>query len=169
LLNAHSASAIEPASYRQSQQCPDKELWHKAYEEEIEAHRLNSTWEIVKLPPRKHAIGFRWFMKVKFNADGSLDCYKARMVAKGYSQCPGFDFKETFTSTIRYSTIWIILAIAALEDLELHSVDISHTYLNGNLEEEIYMKQPEGFEVGGLEFVYKLKKSLYGLKQAGRV
>ena len=67
----------------------------------------------------------------------------------------------------RYSTIRIILAIAALEDQELHSVDISHAYLNGDLEEKIYMQQPEGFEVGGPEFVCKLKKSLYGLKQAG--
>jgi hypothetical protein len=91
------------------------------------------------------------------------------MVAKGYSQCPGFDFKETFAPTVRYSTIRIILTIAALEDLELRSLDISHAYLNGELEEEIYMRQPEGFEVGGPDYVCKLKKSLYGLKQAGWV
>jgi len=102
----------------------------------MEAHGLNGTWEIVKLPPGKHAIGSRWFMKVKHNADGSLDHYKARLVAKGYSQCSGFDFKKTFAPTVRYSTIRIILAIAALEDLELRSVDISHAYLNGELEEE---------------------------------
>jgi hypothetical protein len=144
-------------------------LWHKACEEEMEAHRLNGTWEITKLPHGKRAIGSRWFMKVKHNADGSLDRYKARLVAKGYSQRPGFDFKETFAPTVRYSTIRIILAIAALEDLELRSVDISHAYLNGELEEEIYMQQPEGFEVGGPQYVCKLNKSLYGLKQAGRV
>ena len=126
----------------------------------MEAHRLNSTWEIVKLPSGKYAIGFRWFMKVKFNADSSLDCYKARMVAKGYSQHPGFNFKERFAPTVRYSTIWINLAIATLEDLELCSVDIFHAYLNGNLEEKIYMQQSEGFEIGGLEFVCKLKKSI---------
>jgi hypothetical protein len=135
----------------------------------MDAHSQNGTWEIVKLPPGKRAIGSRWFMKVKYNADGSLDRYKARLVAKGYSQRPGFDFKETFAPTVRYSTIRIILAIAALEDLELRSIDISHAYLNGHLEEEIYMQQPEGFEVGGPEFVCKLNKSLYGLKQAGRV
>jgi hypothetical protein len=135
----------------------------------MEAHRQNGTWEIVKLPPGKRAIGSRWFMKVKHNADGSLDRYKARLVAKGYSQRPGFDFKETFAPTVRYSTIRIILAIAALEDLELRSIDISHAYLNGELEEEIFMQQPEGFEVGGPEYVCKLQKSLYGLKQAGRV
>ena len=108
-------------------------------------------------------------MKVKHNADGSLDRYKSRLVAKGYSQRPGFDFKETFAPTVRYSTIRIVLALAALEDLELRSVDISHAYLNGTLEEEIYMTQPEGFEVGGPDHVCKLVKSLYGLKQAGRV
>jgi hypothetical protein len=91
------------------------------------------------------------------------------LVAKGYSQCPGFDFKETFAPTVCYSTIRIVLALAALEDLELRSIDISHAYLNGTLEEEIYMQQPEGFEVGGPDHVCKLRKSLYGLKQAGRV
>ena len=157
LLNAHSASVSEPTSYKQSQLRPDGDSWHKACEEEMQAHKLNGTWQIVKLPPGKRAIGSRWFMKVKYNADGSLDRYKARLVAKGYSQRPGFDFKETFAPTVRYTTIRTILAIAALEDLELRSVDISHAYLNGQLEEEIYMKQPEGFEVGGPEYVCKLK------------
>ena len=169
LINANSAHTVEPASYQQSQKRPDADLWHTACEEEMEAHKLNGTWEVVKLPPGKRAIGSRWFMKVKHNADGSLDRYKARVVAKGYSQRPGFDFKETFAPTVRYSTIRTILAIAALEDLELRSVDISHAYLNGTLEEEIYMQQPEGFEVGGPEYVCRLWKSLYGLKQAGRV
>ena len=169
LLQAHSASAPEPTSYAMSQRRPDADLWHQACLEEMEAHRVNGTWEIVKLPPGKRAIGSRWFLKVKYNADGSLDCNKARVVAKGYSQRPGFDFKETFAPTVRYSTIRTILAIAALEDLELRSVDISHAYLNGKLEEEIYMQQPEGFEVGGPDHVCRLLKSLYGLKQAGRV
>ena len=86
VINAHSVSVPEPMSYRQSQSCSDKDLWHEACLEEMEAHKQNGTWQIVKLPPGKHAIGSRWFMKVKYNADGSLERYKARLVAKGYSQ-----------------------------------------------------------------------------------
>ncbi len=85
------------------------------------------------------------------------------------SQCPGFDFKETFAPTVCYSTICIVLALVALEDLKLYSVDIFHAYLNGTLEEDIYMLQPKGFEVGRPDHVYRLRKLLYGLKQAGRV
>ena len=80
-----SASIPEPTSYKQSQLSSDRDSWHKACEEEMEAHWLNGTWEVVKLPPGKHAIGSRWFLKVKFNADGSLDRYMARLVTKGYS------------------------------------------------------------------------------------
>ena len=94
---------------------------------------------------------------------------QARLVAKGYSQRPGFDFTETFAPTVRYSAVRTILALAGLEDMEIHSLDISNAYLNGVLEEEIYMEQPEGFAVEGKEdWVCRLKKSLYGLKQAGR-
>ena len=84
LIQAGAASTPEPTSFRQSQQCSDADLWQKACEEEMEAHRLNGTWEIVKLPPGKRAIGSRWFMKVKHNADGSQDRHKASLVAKGY-------------------------------------------------------------------------------------
>jgi hypothetical protein len=105
---------------------------------------------------------------VKRHADGSIERYKARLVAKGYSQRPGFDYTEVFAPTFRQSSLRLILALSAIEDLELRSVDISSAFLNGDLDEEIYMKQPEGFHEGGLNHVCKLKKSLYGLKQAAR-
>ena len=167
----HALSAVqsEPRTYRQSQSLPDAAKWTEAAEDELKAHAENGTWEIVKLPAGKKAIGSRWFMKIKRLADGSIDRYRARLVAKGYSQRPGFDFLETFAPTVRVSAVRAILAIAAIEDLELRSIDVSHAFLNGDLEEEIYMEQPEGFEVGGPDHVCRLKKSLYGLKQAGRV
>jgi hypothetical protein len=115
-------------------------------------------------------VGSKWIFKVKRNADGSVERFKARLVAKGYSQRPGFDFTETFTPTVRYSAVRTILAIAALEDMHIHSLDISNAYLNGVLEEEVYMQLPEGFEaIGRPGDVLLLKKATYGLKQAGRV
>ena len=115
-------------------------------------------------------VGSKWIFKVKKNIDGSVEHFKARLVAKGYSQRPGFDFTETFAPTVRYSAVRTILALAGLEDMEVHSLDISHAYLNGVLEEEVYMQLPEGFEdLGNPGDVLLLKKAIYGLRQAGRV
>ena len=105
----------------------------------------------------------------KYNADGSIERYKARLVAKGYSQRPGFDYLEIFAPTARMASIRTVPALAAIDDLHLRSVDISHAFINGELEEEIYMQQPEGYHFGKPGYVLRLRKSLYGLKQAGRV
>ena len=121
------------------------------------------------LPPGKKAIPCRWVLVKKHNPDGSVERYKGRLVGKGYSQRPGFDYVETFAPTVRMASIRTVLALSALEDLDLRSVDISHAFINGDLEEEIYMQQPEGFHFGGKDDVLRLNKSLYGLKQAGRV
>jgi hypothetical protein len=96
-------------------------------------------------------------------------CYKARVVAQGFSQRPGVDFTETFTPTTKWAALRSIFALAAFEDLELESVDISNAYLNGKLKDvEVYMKQPEGFEVKDSSWAAKLQKGLYGMKQGGR-
>ena len=167
---AHLASTSEPRTFRESQKHAESAQWKKACLEELEAHNTNGTWKVVKLPPGKKVIGSRWHFKVKRNTDGSIERFKARLVAKGYSQRPGFDFTETFAPTVRYSAVRTILALAALEDMEIHSLDISNAYLNGVLEEEIYMQLPEGFEdLGKPGDVLLLNKALYGLKQAGRV
>jgi hypothetical protein len=108
----------------------------------------NGTWEIVDLPEGQKAIGSGWVFKVKHNQDGSIERFKARLVAKGYSQRPGLDYNESFAPTFRPATLRIIMALAATEDLELRSVDITSAFTNGDLDEEIYMKQPEGFHVG---------------------
>ena len=168
--HAHLSSITEPQTFKQSQKLPESSQWKKACLEELEAHKLNGTWKVVQLPPGKKLVGSRWHFKVKRNTDGSVERFKARLVAKGYSQRPGFDFTETFAPTARYSAVRAILALAALEDMEIHSLDISNAYLNGVLEEEIYMELPEGFEdLGKPGDVLLLLKACYGLKQAARV
>ena len=104
----------------------------------------NDFWELLDLPGRK-AIGNKWIFKVKCRVDGSLDKFKARLVAKGYTQVEGVDYKETFSPVVRLSSVRLLQALVAHLDLELFQMDVKTAFLNGNLEEEIYMDQPIGF------------------------
>jgi hypothetical protein len=158
----------EPKTFREAMQCPDADLWYQAAVKEMEAHIKNGTWELVKLLPSHKPIGSWWVFKVKRNADGSVECYKARLIAKGFSQCPGVDFDETFSPTTKWAALRVIFALAALEDWELKSIDIFNAYLNGKLKNiEVYMRQPEGFAEKDDAWVTRLLKGLYGLKQGG--
>ena len=166
----HSGQSMpDPRNLKEALRRPDADKWQAAADEEIQAHIANGTWEPCKLPSGRTAIGCKWVLLQKFNPDGSIERYKGRLVAKGFSQRPGFDYTETFAPTVRMATIRTVLALSALEDLHLRSIDISHAFINGTLEEEIYMEQPEGYHFGNPGDVLRLKKSLYGLKQAGRV
>jgi transposase InsO family protein len=168
-LKSSQSHEHEPKTLKEAMQRPDEaEKWYKAAMEEIQSLIENGTFELVQLPPGRKAIGSRWVFKVKRNADGSIERYKARFVAQGFAQRPGFDFTETFAPTPKWAALRAILALAAIEDLELESVDISSAYLNGELTEEVYVRQPEGFVEKGKDWYWKLLKSLYGLKQAGR-
>ena len=112
----------------------------------------------------------KWVFKIKRNADGSISKYKARLVAKGYVQQHGVDYDEVFAPVARIETIRLIIALAAHEGWEIHHLDVKTTFLHGELKEEVYVVQPEGFYVAGKENkVYKLKTTLYGLKQAPRL
>jgi transposase InsO family protein len=162
------AAGSEPNSYAQAMKGPDAHKWREAATEEINAHLQNGTWEVVPLPSGKKAIKSGWVWKIKRNADGSVERYKARFVAKGYSQRPGFDFFEVYMPTVKYPTLRTIIALAAKEGYHLRSIDISNAFLKGDLDEEIYMEQPEGFRQGGSGFVLRLLRAIYGLKQAGR-
>jgi len=129
----------------------------------------NKTWDLVPYPNEKNVIGNKWIYKVKFNSIGDINKYKARLVAKGLAQKYSVDYEETFALMEKMPTIRIILALFATQGWKCFQLDAKSAFLNGDLDVEIFMNQPEGFIVEGKEsFVYKLKKSLYGLKQAPR-
>ena len=159
----------EPKNIREALTCPSSDKWKIAMEEEMESMRSNNVWELVDLPKGRRAIGNKWVLKIKRKPDGSIDRYKARLVAKGYTQQEGIDYEETFSPVVRFASIRLILAIVANLDLELHQMDVKTAFLNGELEEEIYMEQPTGFIIKEQEHkVCKLLKSIYGLKQSSR-
>lgn len=127
-------------------------------------------YSLVPRPRDRKPIGCKPVLKIKRGADGQIIKYKIRIVAKGYSQTYGIDYDETYAPVVRYSSLRMLLALAAHYDLELHHMDVKSAYLNGDLVEEIYMEQPEGAPIieGKEDWVCRLHKSLYGLKQAGR-
>lgn len=168
---------IEPKTLADALKQPDANKWVTAALAEIEAHLQNGTWELAQLLPGRRAIGSRWVFKIKCLPDGSIDKYKGRIVAQGYSQVHGIHYNEIFASTARMAAMHTVLAIAAAEDLELESVDISTTFLNGDIDAEIYMRVPEGLKVEGeprpgedpKRWVVRLLKGLYGIKQGPRI
>uniref|UniRef100_A0A2N9IG39 Integrase catalytic domain-containing protein n=1 Tax=Fagus sylvatica TaxID=28930 RepID=A0A2N9IG39_FAGSY len=148
---------------------PDRDEWMTAMQEEMSSMDKNNVWELVDLSPGRKTIGNKWVLKVKRKADGSIDRYKARLVAKGYTQREGIDYEDTFSPVVRFASIRLILSIVAKQDLELFQMDVKTAFLNGELDEEIYMAQPAGFEAKGHERkVCRLKRSIYGLKQSSR-
>ena len=144
--------------------------WTKAMNEEMEALQKNNTWELCQLPKGKKKVGCKWVFTVKLKADGSIDRYKARLVAKGYTQKYGVDYQETFAPVAKMNTIRILISIAVNRDWALQQFDVKNAFLNGDLEEEVYMELPPGVKIKSVceTKVCKLKKALYGLKQSPR-
>lgn len=120
----------EPSSFAQAKKFDE---WIKAMNEELIALESTDTWEVVSLPDGKHAIGCRWVYKVKLNADGTLERYKAHLVAKGYTQQEGIDFVDTFSPVAKMTTIKTILSVAAVKQWSLTHLDVSNAFLNGKL------------------------------------
>ncbi|XP_068331482.1 uncharacterized protein [Pyrus communis] len=157
----------EPQTYKAVLESSEAPYWNEAIQSEIESIMQSNTWELVNLPPGNKLIGHKWIFKRKLRTDGTIDKYKARLVAKGYRQKEGLDYFDTYSPVARITSIRLLIAIAFVYNLEIHQMDVKTTLLNGELDEEIYMEQPEGFIVKCQEKkVHKLIKSLYGLKQA---
>ena len=157
---------MEPEGYEEA---TADQKWRNAMKEELIMIEKNKTWELVDRPNHKKAIGVKWVYRTKLNSDGSVNKYKARLVVKGYAQVFGVDFSETFAPVARLETIRMLMSLAAQKGWIIHQMDVKSAFLNGYLEEEIFVEQPEGFVVQGQEEkVYRLRKALYGLKQAPR-
>ena len=159
----------EPKTYKQAIKGQHAEQWNKAMFEEISSLNSHQTWDLVDLPDGRNLVGCKWVYKTKYKANGQIDRFKARLVAQGYSQEAGVDYDEVFAPVARYTSIRSVLAIANQLDLEVHQMDVKSAFLNGELEDEIFMKQPSGFvDKRYPAKVCKLNKSLYGLKQSAR-
>jgi hypothetical protein len=159
----------EPKTYSEAMVGPDSEKWLGAMRSELESMRENQVWNLVDPPDGVKTIECKWVFKKKIDVDGNIHIYKARLVAKGFRQIQGVDYDETFSPVAMLKSIRILLAIAAYFDYEIWQMDVKTAFLNGNLSEDVYMTQPEGFvNPKNAGKICKLQKSIYGLKQASQ-
>ena len=157
----------DPKTYKEAIASRDTSFWKDAIKDEMDLIMSNYTWELINLPPASKPIGCKWVFRKKYHTDGMLHTYKAKLVAKGFQQKEGIDYFDTYAPVARITSIRVIFALASIYDLYVHQMDVKTAFLNGDLNEEVYMEQPEGFVLPGHEHkVCKLVKSLYGLKQA---
>ena len=134
----------EPSSYFEAISSLDELLWKEAIKTELDYILKNQTWVLVDLSLGAKPICYKWIFKRKYFPDGSIEKYKARLVAKGFSQKQNFDYLDTFAPVTRISSIRILITLASIAKLFIHQMDVKTSFLNGDLEEEIYMLQPEG-------------------------
>ncbi|GJR24016.1 retrovirus-related pol polyprotein from transposon TNT 1-94 [Tanacetum coccineum] len=159
-------TSVEPKNYKEAltQAC-----WIEAMQEELHEFERLEVWELVPPPDKAFVISLKWIYKVKLDELGGILKNKARLVARGYRQEEGIDFEESFAPVARLEAIRIFLAFAAHMNMVIYQMDVKTAFLNGNLREEVYVSQPDGFvDPDKPNHVYKLKKALYGLKQAPR-
>lgn len=161
-------SLKDPETLQEALAAPDKEEWKAAMQSELDSLKASETWELVPRPKGRQVVKCKWVFRRKYDANGDLERYKARLVACGYSQVEGIDFKETFSPVVKLKSIRTLLAIAVEREWKIHQVDITAAYLNGTLKEAVYMEQPKSSRAREDDKVCLLKKSLYGLRQSGR-
>ncbi|KAK8680586.1 hypothetical protein V6N13_109528 [Hibiscus sabdariffa] len=159
----------EPKTYQEAVASSDSEKWLEAMRSEMDSMSENQVWTLVEPPEGIKPIGCKWVFKKKTDMDGNVQTYKGRLVAKGFRQIHGVDYDETFSPVAMFKSIRILLAVAAFHDYEIWQMDVKTAFLNGKLEEDVYMTQPEGFVTPeDARKVCKLQRSIYGLKQASR-
>ena len=160
----------DPKTLSEAQARSNWPRWKEAMDRKLATLEKAGTWSTVPRPPNKNVVGSKWVFRIKRKADGSVEKYKARLVACGFTQVYGVDYFNTFLPVAKLASFRTILAIAACNDWEIESFDFNGAYLNGELNEneEIYMQSLPGYDSPGLTSVKRLHKSLYGLKQAGR-
>ena len=156
----------EPQSWEEMMKSPNKDQWIEAFNKEINSLTSMKTWSQISKPKEKPIIKSKWIFKVKYNPNGTIDRYKARLVAKGYTQTKGIDYEETFAPVVRHETMRYLFAYATQRKLPIIAMDVETAFLNGELEEEVYMEIPAGFANAGA--ICQLNKALYGLKQSPR-
>lgn len=157
----------DPDSFKAAMKRSDKEQWLSAMQEELDALKKCDVWSLVDRPVDKNVVSNRWVLRIKRTPDGKPERYRARLVARGFSQIHGVDYYETYSPTASMSIVRLLFAFAALMQLRISQFDIKTAFLYGDLDEEVYMDQPQGF-VSDPSKVWRLNKSLYGLKQAPR-
>ena len=153
-----------PCSYKKA---ADSVEWSRAMQEELDALQQNHTWDLVRAPPDHPIVGSKWVYSIKLKADGSLDRYKARLVAQGFNQEHRIDYDETFAPVAKMTTVRTLFAVASSQQWDVFQMDVKNAFLNGDLLEEVYMRPPPGFSFPP-QMVCKLQKAIYGLKQAPR-
>ena len=164
-----SAEHQDPRSLTEVKSSSDRVNWERAMNREMESLKSNQVWELVEPPSDRKIIGSKWVFKRKIDANGVVERHKARLVAQGCTQKFGLDYEETFSPVVRFESIRTVVALGAQQRLQLHQMDVSTAFLHGELTEEVYMRQPEGFvEPGKEHLVCCQNRSIYGLKQPPR-
>jgi hypothetical protein len=130
----------DPVSYEEAMRSAHSSKWLEAMEDEMKSMSSNDVWDLVEIPKGAKPVGCKWVYKIKRDSRGNIEKYKARLMAKGYTQIEGVDYNETFSPVLCKDSFRIIMALVAHFDLELHQMDVKTTFLNGDLEEDVYMK-----------------------------
>lgn len=158
-------AGVEPKRYSEAIKL---KVWRDAMKHEVVAHEELGTWDLATLPPGKKAINSKWVNRIKYNADGTIERHKSRLVACGNKQIEGDDYEETFAHVVKMCTVRSLLGLVAAKGWEVHQMDVHNAFLHSDLEEEVYMKLPPGFTHSDPKKVCRLRKAIYGLKQAPR-